>query len=143
MKKLASILLALSLIAPSMAMAANGKENYLGVGMGVASAGGYSDSGYTFLFQMQQGPSAAIGFAYQNADKLTFTYKAYTGRYANSPFLEGGLLLNTVNDAVAPIIGVGGELPLQGDLKLSATAGTAFDAGGTVFVGRIALLFQM
>jgi hypothetical protein len=143
MKKLASMLLALSLITPAVAMAANGKQNYLGVGMGVASVGDVSDSGYTFLFQMQQGPTAAIGFAYQDADKITFTYKAYTGKYASTPFIEGGMLLNTANDAVAPVIGVGGDLPLQGDLRLSATAGIAFDSSTTAFVGRVALLFRM
>jgi len=143
MKKLASALLAVSLIAPSLAMAANGKDNYLGVGMGVASQGGYSDTGYTILFQMQQSRNAALGFAYQATDKLTFTYKGYTGAYGNSIFYEGGLLLNTVNDAVAPVIGLGADLPISGDLRFSATAGAGFDAGGVAFIGRLAILFQM
>jgi hypothetical protein len=143
MRKLTSLLLVLAMASPTMAMAASNKENYIGFGMGVASQNDVSTTGYTILFQMQQARNAALGFAYQDSDKLTFTYKGYTGQYGNSIFYEGGILLNTANDAVAPVIGIGSDLPLQGDIRLSATAGVGFDAGGAAFIGRLAFLFEM
>ena len=131
------------LVCLPMVTMASDKENYLGVGIGLASQNDVTDSGYTFAFQMQQDKTAAIGFAYQDADKITFTYKSYTGKYAASSFWEGGMLLNTWTSGVAPILAIGTDIPMQGDINLSLTAGAALDANGVAVVGRAMLMFKM
>lgn len=136
------IVLGVICILPALAQAANNRQNYLGLGVGLASAGGYSDSGYAFLFQMQQDPHSAIGFAYHQSDIITFTYKHYVGPYGNSAFLEGGMLALTYYDYYYPMFGVGADLPLGNSNILSLTAGTAFGDTGTAFVGRAAIMFE-
>lgn len=142
MRKLKLMLVA-GLVCLPMLVHASDKENYLGVGIGLASQDAVTDSGYTFAFQMQQAGNTAIGFAYQDSDKLTFTYKSYMGKYAASTFWEAGMLLNTYNSAVAPLIAVGTDIPMQGDINLSLTAGAGLDAAGVALVARAMLMFKM
>lgn len=137
-----AVLAALMLL-PMSSQAADGNHNYVGVGLGLASAGGYTDTGYAFLFQMQRDPHSAIGFAYHQGEIITATYKGYVGPYANSLFWEGGMLVATSYDIFLPMLGVGVDVPFGNKSMMSFTAGTAFGDVDTAFVARAAFMFEM
>lgn len=143
MKRILVSIVAALMFLPLSSYAADGTHNYVGVGVGLASAGGYSDTGYAFLFNMQRDAHSGIGFAYHQGEIITATYKGYLGPYGNSLFWEGGMLVATSADVFLPMLGVGLDMPFGDKSLLSFAAGTAFGDVDTAFVARAAFMFEM
>lgn len=136
MKKIIKYFLVICMVLP-LSTQASEKNNYMGIGMGFDQA----SSGYAFVFQFQQSKNGALGFAIHEGDLITFTYKAYTEKYARSPFVEGGLVM--AGGASAPVLGVGFDAPMSDTNSLSLTAAAVFTDIGVFPVARIAMLFKL